>query len=112
MKAVNPYPYKAFGDLLIQLRLKAGLAQQSDLAGLAKTTQQIVSRWESGVSRPRDNQMPIIASALNADLADLLAAAGYTTRTQVSTFDQPFPIDALNPIKIISTKRYNLYRPN
>ena len=98
--------YKAFGDLVMQLRLKAGLAQQSDLASLVKTSQQTVSRWESGTSRPRDKQMPLLASALNADLAELLAAAGYTTRTAVATFDQPFPIDALNPD---SFERFCLY---
>jgi len=81
----------------MQLRLKAGLAQQADFAGLVKTSQQTISRWESGASRPRDKQMPLLASVLKADLAELLAAAGYTARTPVATFDQPFPIDALNP---------------
>jgi transcriptional regulator with XRE-family HTH domain len=106
MKAVDPYPYQAFGALLMQLRLKAGLAQQSDLAGLVQASQQTISRWESGASRPRDKQMPLLASALNADLTELLGAAGYTTRTLVATFDQPFPIDALNPD---SFERFCLY---
>ena len=97
MKVANPYPYQAFGELLMQLRLKAGLAQQSDLAGLVKVRQQTISRWESGANLPRYKQMPLLASALNADLTELLGAAGYTTRTPVATFDQPFPIDALNP---------------
>jgi transcriptional regulator with XRE-family HTH domain len=106
MSARNLHPYKAFGDLISQLRLKTGLTQQSDLAGLAKTSQQTVSRWESGVSRPRDKQMPLLASVLKADLGELLAAAGYTTRMTVATFDQPFPIDALNPD---SFERFCLY---
>lgn len=106
MNQDNPQPYKAFGDLVTQLRLKAGLAQQSDLAVLVKISQQTVSRWESGVSRPRDKQMPLLASVLKADLAALLAAAGYTERTPVATFDQPFPIDALNPD---SFERFCLY---
>lgn len=106
MKAVDPYPYQAFGDLLMQLRLKAGLAQQSDLAGLVQASQQTISRWESGASRPRDKLMPLLASALNADLTELIGAAGYTTRTPVATFDQPFTIDALNPD---SFERFCLY---
>lgn len=97
MSVNNPYPYKLFGNLVMQLRLKAGLAQQADFANLVKTSQQTISRWESGASRPRDKQMPLLASVLKADLAELLAAAGYTARTQVAAFDQPFPIDALNP---------------
>src|SRR5882672_11679051 len=71
-----------------------------------KTTQQTVSRWESGVSRPRDKQMPLLASVLKADLDQLLAAAGYTKKMTVATFDQPFPIDALNPD---SFERFCLY---
>lgn len=106
MRTGNPRPYKAFGDFVIRLRLKAGLAQQSDLANQVKARQQTVGRWESGVSRPRDKQMPLLASVLKADLAELLAVAGYTARTAVATFDQPFPIDALNPD---SFERFCLY---
>lgn len=90
-------PYKAFGELLVQLRVKAGLAQQSDLAALLKTSQQTVSRWELGASRPRDKQMPLVASALQGNLDHLLAAAGYTAKAVIAAFDHPFPIDALNP---------------
>lgn len=106
MKNKNVEPYQAFGALLTHLRLNAGLAQQSDLAVKLKTSQQTISRWESGASRPRDKQMPSLAKALNADLTELLGVAGYTTRTLVATFDQPFPIDALNPD---SFERFCLY---
>ena len=89
--------YKQFGNLLIKLRLAGGIAHQLDLAKLIRSTQQTVSRWESGESRPRDKQMPALAKALNADLNELLAAAGYTSRPVIKTLDQPFPIDALTP---------------
>lgn len=89
--------YATFGTLLFRLRQGAGIAQQSDLATRIKTTQQTVSRWEKGISRPRDKQMPLLASVLKADLAELLTAAGYTTRVTVSTFDKPFPVEALSP---------------
>ncbi|WP_041360372.1 helix-turn-helix transcriptional regulator [Nitrosomonas sp. Is79A3] len=97
MTTEKPFLYTAFGDLVMQLRLKAGFAQQSDLASLVKSCQQTVSRWESRLSRPRVNQMPLLASVLKVDLAELLVAAGYTAPTPVATFDKPFPIDALNP---------------
>lgn len=106
MAEKNIYPYKELGSFITQLRLKVGLSQQSDLAGLVKTSQQTVSRWESGASRPRDKQMPLLASVLKANLDELLAAAGYTARTPVATFDQPFPIDALPPD---SFERFCLY---
>jgi transcriptional regulator with XRE-family HTH domain len=89
--------YGAFGELLAELRRKAGMAHQSDLAARVKSRQQTVSRWEAGLSRPRDTQVPVIAKALNADIAELLRAAGYSTKAPAATFDQPFPIDALSP---------------
>src|SRR5882762_708169 len=89
--------YSAFGELLARLRLNAGLAQQSDLAALLKTSQQTVSRWELGLSRPRDKQMAAIAKALNTEATTLLAAAGYTNPASAAAFDRPFPIDALQP---------------
>jgi transcriptional regulator with XRE-family HTH domain len=106
MAATDSAPYEAFGKLVTSFRLQAGLAQQSDLASLLKTTQQTVSRWEAGLSRPRDKQMPLLATVLQVDVAELLAAAGYTARIPVATFDQPFPIDALSPD---SFERFCLY---
>lgn len=97
MKTPKPLPYHTLGNLIAALRVQAGLAQQSDLAVLARTTQQTISRWEAGSSRPRVEQIPLLSSALNANLEELLAAAGYTPQLPVATFDQPFPIDALNP---------------
>jgi transcriptional regulator with XRE-family HTH domain len=93
----SPVPYKKFGDFLVQLRRTAGIPHQAELASLLQTSQQTVSRWEAGKSRPRDKEMPIIARVLRADVNQLLAAAGYTTRTIVTSLDQPFPIEALSP---------------
>ena len=73
------------------------MAHQLQLAALMRTSQQTISRWESGTSRPRDKQIPRLAAVLCADSAELLAAAGYTTRRTVSTLDQAFPLEALNP---------------
>lgn len=62
-----------------------------------KATQQTVSRWEAGLSRPRDRQLPLIASVLGVEVNELRIAAGYAVKTAVATFDQPFPADALAP---------------
>jgi len=97
MGAEKKYLYKNFGDFLVQLRLKSGHAQQSDLANLVKTSQQTISRWESGESRPRAKQVPILANILNVDSDELLVVAGYTARAPAATFDKPFPVDALDP---------------
>src|SRR2546423_1771243 len=89
--------YAEFGRLLAELRARAGFAQQADLARLLRSTQQTVSRWELGVSRPRDTQISAVAKALNVEAAVLLRAAGYAIPRSVATFDRPFPIDALQP---------------
>jgi transcriptional regulator with XRE-family HTH domain len=86
-----------FGAILVELRDKNGIAQQSELATLVKTTQQTVSRWESGHSRPRANQIPLLARVLRTKPEELLAAAGYAPRTAIPSFDKPFPTDGLNP---------------
>jgi transcriptional regulator with XRE-family HTH domain len=90
-------PYEVFGKLLTELRQKAGIASQAEFAALVKSKQQTVSRWEAGQSRPRDKQIPLIAAVLKASVSDLLAAAGFTRKTVVVSFDQPFPIDGLTP---------------
>lgn len=90
-------PHESFGRLLIDLRQKAGISSQGEFATLVKSSQQTVSRWEAGLSRPRDGQMPLIAAVLKADVANLLEAAGFIRKTAVVSFDQPFPVDGLNP---------------
>jgi transcriptional regulator with XRE-family HTH domain len=90
-------PYQLFGQRLIELRQAAGIPRQSDFAKRIKTSQQTVSRWEKGLSRPREKQLALIASVLEQDVDDLRLAAGYASKTVVATFDQPFPVDALAP---------------
>jgi len=100
MSADDDPPYAEFGNLLAELRRKAGIAQQSQLAELVKVSQQTVSRWEAGASRPRASQIPVLARVLStkAETAEtLLAAAGYAPKTTVVSFDKPFPVDGLSP---------------
>jgi transcriptional regulator with XRE-family HTH domain len=93
-------PYADFGVRLTSLAQKAGIIQQSQLATLLGTSQQTVSRWAAGLSRPRYTQMAQLAAALKlkpAQMNELLAAAGYAIKSATISFDQPFPIDALGP---------------
>jgi transcriptional regulator with XRE-family HTH domain len=90
-------PHAEFGKLLAQLRQAAGIAKQAELAKRVRSTQQTVSRWETGTSRPRDKQIPLIATVLTANPVELLEAAGYMAKKTVATFDQPFPLEALSP---------------
>jgi transcriptional regulator with XRE-family HTH domain len=90
-------PYKAFGLRLAELRLKAGIPSQSDLAVRMGCKQQTVNRWEAGLSRPRDKQIPLLAGILGADTDELMKATGYAAPAAVTSFDQPFPVDRLTP---------------
>ncbi|AVT77538.1 hypothetical protein RPPS3_34760 [Rhodopseudomonas palustris] len=90
-------PFTKFGSLVADLRQRVGIATRSDLAKLLKIPLRSIDRWEAGQSRPRDKQIPLIAAVLKTDAEALLAAAGYTARTVVASFDHPFPIDALSP---------------
>lgn len=89
--------HEKLGHLLVRLRLAARIDRQADFARLVKATQQTVSRWEAGLSRPRENQIPQIASTLGVSPKELLEAAGYSVPTVVASFDKPFPVDALPP---------------
>jgi transcriptional regulator with XRE-family HTH domain len=90
-------PYKQFGELVADRRVKAGIATQDALAKLLDVRQQTVSRWEAGQSRPRVNQMAELAQALKTSPNELLEAAGYTTKKSNISFDVPFPVDSLPP---------------
>src|ERR1700733_2011785 len=100
--------YAKFGQVLAGLRQRAGIPHQSALAVLMGCKQQTVNRWEAGLSRPRNKQMPRLAKVLGADINELICAAGYATESKsaVTSFDQPFPIDRLTPD---SFERFCLY---
>lgn len=86
--------YVSLGALIAEARRRAGLPNQADLAAVMKITQQTVSRWEAGDSRPRANQIAALAAALKLDTTLLMERAGYSTPA-VQSFDQPFPVDQL-----------------
>ena len=77
------------------MRQQANISQP-DVAKRMKVTQQTVSRWEAGLSRPRPTELGSLASLFQFDNNELNAAAGYSSPTTVLTTAQPFPIDALS----------------
>ena len=89
--------YAEFGARLAELRQAAGYSQQSELAAAIDTTQQTVSRWEAGLSRPRPQQMSRLAEILEVDRQELIRLAKPRDTPPVVAFDQPFPTDALPP---------------
>lgn len=96
-RRANGQPYAEFGTRLAELRQMAGISQQAELGGLMQTSQQTISRWEAGTSRPRANDIPLLARLLRVPPDELLTAAGYAPRETIVSFDKPFPVDGLSP---------------
>lgn len=92
-----------FAALLSHLRKAKGWMQQ-EFAARAGVTQQTVSRWEQGLSRPRAKELPSLAMLLDAELGAMAAAAAYTLPDDASsqpegapTYDIPLPLHSLRP---------------
>lgn len=83
------------GFLIETARIRIRLSQ-GDLARKLGTTQQTISRWETGQSRPRARQLVALAEALNLDLQAFHDRLHFSSPATVS-YDAPFPIDALQP---------------
>lgn len=97
-----------FGDLgayVAQRRFEAGIDTQAELARRLGITQQTVSRWEAGSSRPPEGQIGSLAAALGADEVELRRLAGYPAGPVSAaaaclpniSFDQPFPLGGMDP---------------
>lgn len=96
-------PYHKSALFLASARKTAGLKKQGDLAERIGASQQAVSRWEAGLSRPSSKQIPALAQALNLDESLLRDVVGYgapaemVPATATVSFDRDFPVDALAP---------------
>ena len=89
-----------FGQLLEGARTRLGLSQGA-LASLIEATQQTVSRWEQGSSRPRPKMIARLAEVLNLDVNELMAAA----RTRALSDPAPRADDSLakaTPVRPLS----------
>ncbi|QUS59156.1 helix-turn-helix domain-containing protein [Pseudovibrio brasiliensis] len=100
--------YPELGKFIAEHRIAAGIKHQVDLANHVKVKQQTVSRWEKGSSRPQRKQLAIIAEIIKCDENELKMLAGYGADrgAVVISFDEPFPIDSLNPDKF---ERFSLF---
>lgn len=88
--------YAKFGVRLAEARAQAGITKQGELAKQIGISQQSVSRWEAGTSRPSLQQITKIAAVVNMEVDELAELAGYVSR-QTVTFDRPFPFENLSP---------------
>lgn len=94
------------GALVSQARIEADIHTQAELAKLMDTTQQAVSRWESGASRPTAKQVGKLTSILRIEASELLDAAGYAVPAVIASFDRTLPLEGLTPD---SFERFMLY---
>src|ERR1035438_4770999 len=87
-----------FSQLVEGARTRLALSQGA-LAGLLGVSQQTVSRWEQGASRPRARLIPKLADVLNLDAAELAAAGGTAAAGPTSGLaDDPKPRRPLTPM--------------
>jgi transcriptional regulator with XRE-family HTH domain len=86
------------GRLLEGARTRLALSQGA-LASLLEVSQQTVSRWEQGVSRPRPRLIAKLAEVLNLDVAELTATAGGTTSSAASAGRGGGPVDDTAPLR-------------
>lgn len=116
----NKIPYKNFGAIFCKLRSTAGFIKQQDLALALGIKQQVISRWERGLSRPKAIDIPKIERLVKAQEGELFEAAGY--RQPLSEFnnklatslDKALPLAALTPdtFEIFCTTLLDrLYKP-
>jgi transcriptional regulator with XRE-family HTH domain len=84
-----------FGNLLRIEREKRGW-DQAALAKAANTKQQSVSRWESGLSRPREDMVHRLAELFDADTDEWLIQAGYMIDKPVRPLVPFLPLDKLS----------------
>ena len=95
MRTTKKHPNKQFGEQVLSLREALGIGTQAELAQLLGVTQQTVSRWEAGSSRPRSDDLSKLAAALKVDVAALSQAAGYAPEVVSVSFDRPLPLAGL-----------------
>jgi len=116
--------YPELARILADARLRLGSPTQAEFALRLGISQQSVSRWQNGISRPRQSDVAGVAQALHVDAAILRRAAGYdpqlasdsvdvTIRASVGasatlstsapptlsttvSYDQPLPLEALS----------------
>lgn len=89
--------YSTLGAYILSKRKLQGIAIQAELAQQLGVTQQTVSRWEAGASRPRTDMLAKLAEILKVETTELSAAAGYTPNVTTVSFDLPLPLPGLSP---------------
>lgn len=87
--------YESLGKLIKQEREKRGL-EQADLATTLSVTQQTVSRWEKGDSRPRQSDLPKLAELFSGDIEEWTEKAGYADDGADSSLTPTLPLQYLS----------------
>ena len=90
------------GPILEGARTRAALSQGAR-AVRRGVSQQTVSRWEQGLSRPRPQLITKLAEILNLDAAELTAAAGQTQSPTASAGRTDGPIDDTAPMRSLTS---------
>jgi transcriptional regulator with XRE-family HTH domain len=97
MSMKRPSQNRALGERILSTRVALGIGTQAELAHQLDTSQQTVSRWEAGTSRPRPKELSKLAAILRVDVTELSRAAGYAPEVMTVSFDRLLPLSSLLP---------------
>jgi DNA-binding XRE family transcriptional regulator len=98
--------YEELGKLLEGAHARRALSQGA-LAAQIEVTQQTVSRWEKGQSRPRGKTVIELAAALGLAVGDIEDAAG--SKAAVSMDDAVLPVRPLLPVLPLNTLSADIF---
>lgn len=90
--------YKAAGDLIKSEREKRSW-EQNDLAKRMSITQQTVSRWEKGESRPKYDDLLKLVDLFKGDIYEWSSKAGYELDEEDNSLAPYLPLHILTPEK-------------
>lgn len=87
----------AIGLAIKAARERSGLNRQSDLALKVGVDPSMVSRWESGAARPKDEHIMAVEDALGLPRGRIFAAAGLVDLDGLTIVTGPPEYDELSP---------------
>lgn len=94
--------YKELANKIRTYRINAGYPDQKSFSiALGMTSQQAVSRWETGSTRPKKDSLIKAAKILGVTAEELLILAKYEvpSNSQATPYVKPFPVDSLSPFE-------------
>lgn len=95
---ISKMRYDSLGNLIRKEREKRGW-EQAELATTLSVTQQTVSRWEKGSSRPQQSDLSKLVDIFSGDIEEWSEKAGYSSEGADSSLTPTLPLQNLSEEK-------------